>query len=683
MNNKNPKIIEVGWAGFMVAIMFLLPIVSVACEIEEDHEHENTPPAITLIGANPLNLTIGDTFTDPGATATDTEDGDLTSAIITSGTVDTAIVGSYEITYSVTDSGGLSASVTRTVVVSDVVVPPPPVESNISINASKIVCDSESDLPNWGLGGPDITVNTASEFITSHPNCHLESGWNFQWANNTATDPGGSFIGEIGGWNNFGPTNEQGVAVATVPMSSASPFIWVREVLKTDYLTFSYPGSNDSNSAEMYCRTDVLNYDNYDRVDSPFVLGETYYCVAFNVSTATTTPPVNTPPTITLIGANPLTLTVGDTFIDPGATATDLEDGDATTTSHIIVTGTVDASTTGSYILTYSVTDSGGLSASTTRTVVVSDAVVPPVVPPVTPPGGGGGGGGGGIGGHRHPIVAGEILGATSCLYLIDYLKIDWKNDPIEVLKLQSFLNVFEGESLSLTGVFNQSTFEAVQRFQVKYSGDILAPWGDKVTTGFVYILTKKKINEIYCNTVYPVSQAEQNEIDTFRSSGGNGPVGLQTQSQDISTENLNGETSGVTVVNLSSDSDTSAVSTSVPDSVVKNLAVSLFSLPQKIFGNSKYFVILLVLVAIAIAFYKLFSGPKDSDEVPVVPVSGEKKEESLIIILPSSGEEKKTPELFPDEEIVIENPEEGPDDTVITTPDLRDEKTDNEQKTR
>ena len=57
-----------------------------------------------------------------------------------------------------------------------------------------------------------------------------------------------------------------------------------------------------------------------------------------------------------------------------------------------------------------------------------------------------------------------------------------------------------------IRGVFNQSTFEAVQRFQIKYKGDILEPWGDKVTTGFVYILTKKKVNEIYCNTIYPLS---------------------------------------------------------------------------------------------------------------------------------------------------------------------------------
>src|SRR3989344_2178987 len=90
------------------------------------------------------------------------------------------------------------------------------------------------------------------------------------------------------------------------------------------------------------------------------------------------TPIINTPPTITLLGANPLNLIVGSAFVDPGATATDTEDGNLT--SQIVKTGTVNASTTGSYTLTYVVKDSGNLYATTTRTVVVSVTSTPPVI---------------------------------------------------------------------------------------------------------------------------------------------------------------------------------------------------------------------------------------------------------------------------------------------------------------
>src|SRR3989344_1946647 len=63
----------------------------------------NTPPVITLIGDNPMHLIVGQIFTDPGATSTDKEDGDLTNQIVKTGTVNTAIEGTYTLTYSVSD----------------------------------------------------------------------------------------------------------------------------------------------------------------------------------------------------------------------------------------------------------------------------------------------------------------------------------------------------------------------------------------------------------------------------------------------------------------------------------------------------------------------------------------------------------------------------------------------------
>ena len=75
----------------------------------------NHAPIITLIGANPLTIVVSSVFTDPGATAYDQEDGNITSSIVASSTVNSNIVGSYLVSYSVTDSGNLSASTTRTV----------------------------------------------------------------------------------------------------------------------------------------------------------------------------------------------------------------------------------------------------------------------------------------------------------------------------------------------------------------------------------------------------------------------------------------------------------------------------------------------------------------------------------------------------------------------------------------
>ena len=76
-----------------------------------------TAPEITLLGASPVEVHQGSTFTDPGATATDGVDGDLSASIVVGGDpVDTDTAGDYTITYDVSDAAGNAAeTVTRIV----------------------------------------------------------------------------------------------------------------------------------------------------------------------------------------------------------------------------------------------------------------------------------------------------------------------------------------------------------------------------------------------------------------------------------------------------------------------------------------------------------------------------------------------------------------------------------------
>ena len=78
---------------------------------------DTTAPEITLIGASPLEVEHGSTFTDPGATASDGVDGALSASIAVGGDrVDTATPGDYTITYDVSDAAGNAAdTVTRIV----------------------------------------------------------------------------------------------------------------------------------------------------------------------------------------------------------------------------------------------------------------------------------------------------------------------------------------------------------------------------------------------------------------------------------------------------------------------------------------------------------------------------------------------------------------------------------------
>ncbi|MFZ1075413.1 MAG: immunoglobulin-like domain-containing protein, partial [Minisyncoccia bacterium] len=78
---------------------------------------DTTPPTVTLIGAAAMQLNVGDTFVDPGSTASDTVDGNLTSKIVETGSVDTATAGTYTLSYSATDAAGNTGSVSRLVTV--------------------------------------------------------------------------------------------------------------------------------------------------------------------------------------------------------------------------------------------------------------------------------------------------------------------------------------------------------------------------------------------------------------------------------------------------------------------------------------------------------------------------------------------------------------------------------------
>ncbi|MFA8437662.1 immunoglobulin-like domain-containing protein [Pueribacillus sp. YX66] len=92
------------------------------CEVLEDTDTtvatvpiDNEAPAITLNGDNPMIVKQGDSYEEPGATAQDNFDGDVSDDIEISGDVDTNTIGTYTVTYMVSDSVGNVSTVERTV----------------------------------------------------------------------------------------------------------------------------------------------------------------------------------------------------------------------------------------------------------------------------------------------------------------------------------------------------------------------------------------------------------------------------------------------------------------------------------------------------------------------------------------------------------------------------------------
>ncbi len=90
-----------------------------------------------------------------------------------------------------------------------------------------------------------------------------------------------------------------------------------------------------------------------------------------NITEDTKTPPDTVFPVITILGDNPATVELGSAYSDAGATS---DGGEAVT-----ISGTVDTSTLGTYIITYTATDAAGNTSTATRTVNVVDTTPPEI----------------------------------------------------------------------------------------------------------------------------------------------------------------------------------------------------------------------------------------------------------------------------------------------------------------
>jgi hypothetical protein len=181
---------------------------------------DTTPPVITLEGSDPETVEGGSTYTDAGATATDLVDGDLTDQISVGSDVDTSQVGSYTVTYSVTDASGNTATATRTVDVVDTTPPTITVlnRASVTINQNQSYVDAGATASDAVDG--DLTdqitvnnpVNTASPRTYTVTYTVTDASGNMATATRTVTvkavDSGGGGAG--------GPLGLLGLLLATL-----------------------------------------------------------------------------------------------------------------------------------------------------------------------------------------------------------------------------------------------------------------------------------------------------------------------------------------------------------------------------------------------------------------------------------------------------------------------------------
>lgn len=186
-------------------------------------------------------------------------------------------------------------------------------DKEATVVAHKIICEDEAQLPNFGNGGPKMSANTAANWVAQNDSCRLAEGWEFEWTNDQSSDPGDTLVGRAGSpWTAFGPTDVNGRTETVIDLNTlTADRLWFREVLQDGFIPFTHgqnAGTNvDDVSAEFYCDTDVINYDNRDYIQG-LENGATYHCVAWN------SPIPEVPaPSCDMFTATPNAITVGGT----------------------------------------------------------------------------------------------------------------------------------------------------------------------------------------------------------------------------------------------------------------------------------------------------------------------------------------------------------------------------------
>jgi len=143
-------------------------------------------PVVTLIGDASISLTQGDTYAEQGATASDTEDGDISSAIVIGGdTVDTNTPGTYAVTYTVTDADGNTTVATR----------------NVEVNAPG-ACDAD-ETQSVSAADLNVTMGSAVTIIEDGTTFEIIDNPDFDNTINTSCKVGKVTKQGVAAWDNI------------------------------------------------------------------------------------------------------------------------------------------------------------------------------------------------------------------------------------------------------------------------------------------------------------------------------------------------------------------------------------------------------------------------------------------------------------------------------------------------
>lgn len=317
---------------------------------------DTTRPVITKNGTDTVYVAVGTTYTDAGATAADFFYGSLNSSLTSISNVNTAVVGTYTVTFNVTDgSGNTAIPFVRVVIVEDKVAPvitvngPNPFYWNVGQKpfVDPGVTITDNYYTNLKVTATSINVDSIATYVITY----------------TVTDPSG---------NAAAPKTRTVIVQDTI-----DPVITLigRDTLTIDVNTLSAVPEPGFSALDNFwtsltvVKTGTVNLS---------VIG--YYTVSYDLQDGSGNAAITRKrvyhvvdrmkPVIALKGLPAVNHPRWKVWVDPGTTITD----NYYTTLTPVIGGTLDVNTPGVYVLTYDVTDpSGNKADQVTRVVNVTD----------------------------------------------------------------------------------------------------------------------------------------------------------------------------------------------------------------------------------------------------------------------------------------------------------------------
>ena len=345
----------------------ILPTVDAASLNGTDMAVDTTPPVLTLNGGAKVQVTKGVTYVDPGYTAVDDMDGNITDMVMVTGSVNTDAAGSYTLSYDVADRAG-----------------------NAAVTQNRTVTVAADDIP------PVITLKGQQTMNVEGRAAYVEPGY-------TATDrEDGDLTANVTVTGTVN-TTKTGTYRLHYDVTDSSGNVATRQVRTIQVVDVTPPTITLAGQTNMtiqvnsaYADPGYAATDDYDGdLAARVVVAGTVdtarigtYTLHYDVSDSSGNQAVQqsrtiqvvdvTPPTITLAGQTNMTIQVNSAYADPGYAATDDYDGDLA--ARVVVAGTVDTARIGTYTLHYDVSDSSGNQAvQQSRTIQVVD-VTPPTI---------------------------------------------------------------------------------------------------------------------------------------------------------------------------------------------------------------------------------------------------------------------------------------------------------------